>query len=600
MKNRLVLAAVCSVLLAVGASADAPASALPLPPEPAGPTARPSAPTYRPTVTKRPGHYSKADWRRAIDSVWGEGLPTEANLQIFNSWWDTLDAVFPAFQNLEANWDSLHDVYEAEIEDTVSRGRFAAIMSHLSMALHEMHTCALDSLVSERTALVPGTPVLVIGGWRYDDHFGAGLTPLPDSSLLVYDVADGHPLGLQRGDIVLGYDRRPWTECCRELLDAQLPIRRRWWWGSSPTSIAHTLLISAGLNWHLFDTIDIVKYASNDTLHLSTSLLVGSSIARYFSEQMDVPGVPKPDTFVGGVTATSGVVEGKAVGYVYCWVWSDGLEFHRACSSVVSDTSLEGLVVDFRYNQGGLPTVSNYGLSLLFRDDVETFCLCARADPDNHFAMRVTQPADQLAIWGNGVGNGKPIAVLVGPGCISGGDFVAHRMTYHPRARTFGRQTCCAYVYAIECSLYPGWEASYPYMAGREAHDTTYYLTHRGFEPDTAVWHTRDAVAQGRDAVVDAAIAWIESGGDIAETAKPGVRAPNARTTVVRGVLLLRANGDERMATGELLDVSGRKVMDLGPGGNGVRALAPGVYFVRQASGVKHEALGVTKVVIAR
>lgn len=46
--------------------------------------------------------------------------------------------------------------------------------------------------------------------------------------------------------------------------------------------------------------------------------------------------------------------------------------------------------------------------------------------------------------------------------------------------------------------------------------------------------------------------------------------------------------------------ISGRKVLDLKPGPNDVRALAPGVYFVREASGVERKASGVMKVVITR
>ncbi len=49
-----------------------------------------------------------------------------------------------------------------------------------------------------------------------------------------------------------------------------------------------------------------------------------------------------------------------------------------------------------------------------------------------------------------------------------------------------------------------------------------------------------------------------------------------------------------------LLDATGRKVLDLAPGVNDVRALAPGVYFVRQATGVKREPSSVTKVVVTR
>jgi len=71
--------------------------------------------------------------------------------------------------------------------------------------------------------------------------------------------------------------------------------------------------------------------------------------------------------------------------------------------------------------------------------------------------------------------------------------------------------------------------------------------------------------------------------------------------TIVRGVLFLPdARVGSRKSRMELLDVAGRKVLDLHPGANDVRALAPGVYFVRQASGVERCASSVTKVVIAR
>lgn len=53
--------------------------------------------------------------------------------------------------------------------------------------------------------------------------------------------------------------------------------------------------------------------------------------------------------------------------------------------------------------------------------------------------------------------------------------------------------------------------------------------------------------------------------------------------TVVRGVLLLPEATNQRQAA-HLLDISGRKVMNLSPGANDVRALAPGVYFVRVAA----------------
>jgi hypothetical protein len=73
-------------------------------------------------------------------------------------------------------------------------------------------------------------------------------------------------------------------------------------------------------------------------------------------------------------------------------------------------------------------------------------------------------------------------------------------------------------------------------------------------------------------------------------------RTMNIGPTIVRSVLFLpEAVGSERSAAGaSLLDISGRKVLDLRPGANDVRALAPGVYFVRdepQAASSKPQAV---------
>jgi len=75
-----------------------------------------------------------------------------------------------------------------------------------------------------------------------------------------------------------------------------------------------------------------------------------------------------------------------------------------------------------------------------------------------------------------------------------------------------------------------------------------------------------------------------------------GLEARRTLATVVRGVLFLpRGPGHEPQATSVLLDISGRKVLDLGPGENDVRALPAGVYFVRQAA-----SNATTKVVVER
>ena len=104
-------------------------------------------------------------------------------------------------------------------------------------------------------SLKPGTPIFVVDGCQstFDReifnkeycHFGASLSPLPDSSLLVYDVVPDHPLGLERGDIVLGYDGIPWKTLYKELLADELPLDYNGTISSNPESATYLLLTSA-------------------------------------------------------------------------------------------------------------------------------------------------------------------------------------------------------------------------------------------------------------------------------------------------------------------------------------------------------------------
>jgi hypothetical protein len=71
--------------------------------------------------------------------------------------------------------------------------------------------------------------------------------------------------------------------------------------------------------------------------------------------------------------------------------------------------------------------------------------------------------------------------------------------------------------------------------------------------------------------------------------------------TIVRNVLFLpEACNVGRGVPVVLLDISGRRVMELESGDNDVRHLASGVYFVRLVSGVGRGASGVRKVIIQR
>jgi hypothetical protein len=78
----------------------------------------------------------------------------------------------------------------------------------------------------------------------------------------------------------------------------------------------------------------------------------------------------------------------------------------------------------------------------------------------------------------------------------------------------------------------------------------------------------------------------------IAETTNDEVRMASVWPTIVRGVLRLPTAGLQLQATCSLMDINGRKVLELHPGTNDVSRVAAGVYFVQQASTVSRVVIG--------
>ena len=483
-------------------------------------------------IPKKPGHYTAEEWRAAIDSTWGPGLPNEQKLAIFDEAWNTINADFPCFQNLDVDWPGLHDLYRPEIEAGVSQGRFAAIMNIMSMALQEGHTFIDNKNVNWNTPVVPGVPLFNLIGHKNNSHFGACLTTLPDSTIFVYKAVPDHPLGLQPGDIIVGYDGIPWKELYKELLEAQLPYHFEGYGGSTQSWWTQLFLGSAGLNWHLYDTLDVIKYGTSDTVHYPTALLAGQTTPIWDSDQLPVPGVPF--WFDGSLNVTHpvgyptnyfswGYVENTNIAYIYIAVlyppWQTDIisRFSNAVNNIMNNDSTIGLILDIRLNYGGQFTASNPALSLLFNEELYTVAFDKRCgDPDNHFQMCPTGlTSDYMKIPGNQSSFfNKPIAVLIGPGCLSAGDQLALRMKLHPMARLFGRPTNGAFSANADLQNLAGnsnWVLNTIEGNSYRVGEPGKYLTHIGFIPDEEVWLTPDDVARGEDTVVKRAIEWIQS-----------------------------------------------------------------------------------------
>jgi len=491
------------------------------------------------------------EWAALIDETWGKGQRTKAKLWTFDRFWSTIDKSFACFQDIEVDWDALRAQYRPEIEEGVSRGRFAAVMNRLSLALMEAHTKAIDKLVLWRTPSAPGVPLLHVGGWGRDSHFGAGLTPLPDKSLLVYKTVPAHPLGLEPGDIVLGYEGRPWSELYQELLSLGLPVTGSW--GSSPVTYEHAWLMAAGLNWHLFDTIDVKKFGTGEVLHLPTSPMTGlnekwgapeSDLSEelWITEQLGVDGVPYPD-FENGHLFSWGIIEGTRIGYIYGWgwYWDAEQEFYDAVHQLMYEYDTEGLIIDFRFNMGGDMSLSDLALGLLFNQIERTIDFVERCKDTDHLGLCTVERATSFLIRGRPSSfYDKPIAVLTGPGAVGAGDQVALRLTFHPNARFFGMSTNTAFNLPAPVKLRKHWAAHFAvadaFLVSASDEDPSFesdyqerihntweehgtlpgrgiiedeFLTHDPFPVDYPVWLTPEDVAAGRDTVVEAAMQWI-------------------------------------------------------------------------------------------
>lgn len=481
-----------------------------------------SAPLAR--AARRPAPKTPAERRAAIDAFWGPGEPTAVKLQIFDRFWTYVDEKFAAFDGLPVHWAALRDRYRGEVASGVSRGRFAAIMNRLALAMRESHSIAFDVDVNVNTVPEPGVPILGAGAWTYDT-VGACLTAQRDGSALVYSAMPDHPMGLRPGDRILGYDGRPWRELYRELLREELPV---WplWWGSAPSSFDHSFVMSAGTNWHLFAMMDVAT-REGAVVHVPTSKMPGVLWYGYCSEQLDVPGVSKP-TGPFEAPVSWGIVEGTNIGYIYVWGW--GVveardDFERALRELTDERQVDGLVIDFRFNTGGFLTHSLRGLGLLVDRAVPTTGFDVRRNPVDHFRMRKLDsprdyrldidPSTGARIDGSYDG---PIAVLVGPGALSAGDFSAFWMTYHPRARFFGKSTAAAFNLptqpytgsGTEIPLHADWFSQIAEANAHTADAPHEYLTRREFPVDEEVWLTPGDVARGRDTVVRAALRWLQ------------------------------------------------------------------------------------------
>lgn len=455
----------------------------------------------------------KADWQYIIDTTWGPGLPLAQKQQIFNTFTASITNSFDGFQSLGmtlASWDSLKNYYYSRIDSTTSRGRFSAIMNYLCSKLRDRHTHADDDTVLG-APLNPGIPYLVTSGYFNAEHLGAVSTVLPDSSIMILSVVNNHPLSLEPGDIILGYEGVHWKDLIVELMEAELPNSD--WWGNSSSCFTNNLFVTAGMNWHLFDTMDVLKYSTGDTVHLSIAPLANLNLPSMLNnEQIGIHNIPFPDYF-NNEFITYGIIENTNVGYIYIYSHYDPQMNQKMFEAINSLKNTDGLIIDMRYTYGGWTyNIWPQAFQILTNENKYPLSDALRCSPTN---WTLCPTGDSIYYVING-GSGtlkyeSPIAVLLGPNCGSMGDINAYRLASLYNVRTFGKSTWAGLGTNEPITNFSGWTLNYSVADVYHLNNPGYYLNRKEFPIDYPVWHNRDDVALGKDAVVEKALWWINN-----------------------------------------------------------------------------------------
>ncbi len=461
------------------------------------------------TLPEKSFYQSKEDWQTIIDTTWGPGDSFTKKKAIFYAYSDAIKNKAEVMYSLELDFDSLKNHYFSQITDSTSQGAFSALMSRFALDVKGGYNLAYDKRVIN-TPLNPGVPVLIQGTLNTSiEHFGAVTTTLNDGSNLVLRVAPNHPLNLEPGDVILGYEGVPWKNLADELFDAGLPVLSSV--GGCPSAANYHRYGGAGMNWHLFETMDILKYSNGETVNLSVLPLLELDLPQMVNnEQLAIPNIPFPEISIPALASdkpvTYGILENTNIGYIFRSAARDGTydQFYNALKEL---KNTDALIIDLRYHTGTTGYWS-VNLDVLFNETL----------PSIRMQRRCINEKIEICKWNDiqiesldADYYDKPISVLIGPSCIDVGEKIAHELSYHPMVRFFGASSYAQLILGWDINSYPDWILKYADFNASLVSEPDVLLNRKEFPIDIPVWFNKDDVAKGVDPVVQKSLDWINN-----------------------------------------------------------------------------------------
>ncbi len=233
---------------------------------------------------------------------------------------------------------------------------------------------------------------------------------------------------------------------------------------------------------------------------------VALSIARHPETGSPVTVGNLPTMFVRVESASRATPGGRTVGVIGFNVWMPAVDatFQEAIDRF---RTADGIVIDLRGNPGGLAAMLT-GISGHFLDERVTLGTMKTRTSELRFTANprlVNAKGERVAPYGG------PVAILVDALSGSASECFTGGMQSIGRARVFGQVSMGQALPALFDQLPNGDVLIHAY--GDFVTATGVRLEGRGVIPDQVVGLRRDDLLAGRDATLEAALAWIDSAG---------------------------------------------------------------------------------------